>query len=53
MPNWCENTVTISHTDPSLVKRAADAFNQGKLCQEFLPISDIPKTENYLEAIDY
>jgi hypothetical protein len=37
MPNWCENTVEITHNDPSMVERARKAFNEGALLQEFVP----------------
>ena len=38
MPNWCNNTVTISHTDPAMIERVREAFNKGALLQEFIPI---------------
>ena len=38
MPNWCNNTVTISHTDPAMIERMREAFNKGALLQEFIPI---------------
>jgi hypothetical protein len=38
MPNWCENKMTISHSDPSLIKRARDAFMNQQLLNEFIPI---------------
>lgn len=37
MPNWCSNTLTLTHEDPAQIQRAVDAFNAGKLFQEFLP----------------
>jgi len=37
MPNWCNNTVTISHTDPAMIERVREAFNKGALLQEFIP----------------
>jgi len=38
MPNWCNNTVTISHEDPSMIERARKAFNEGRLLDEFIPV---------------
>ena len=38
MPNWCNNTVTISHTDPAMIERVREAFNKGALLQEFIPV---------------
>jgi len=37
MPNWCANTVTIKHSDPKMIARVRDAFEQERLCNEFLP----------------
>lgn len=38
MPNYCDNIVTITHDDPTKIKRVVKAFNNGKLFQEFIPI---------------
>jgi len=38
MPNWCNNTVTISHEDPVMIDRARKAFNDGHLLDEFIPV---------------
>jgi len=37
MPNWCNNTMTISHADPAMVKKAADAWNAGAFLQTLVP----------------
>ena len=37
MPNWCNNTVTIKHSDPEMIARVREAFEQERLCNEFLP----------------
>lgn len=37
MPNWCANDVTLRHNDPALIQRAAEAYKQGRLLQEFYP----------------
>jgi len=37
MPNWCNNTVTIKHSDPKMIARVQEAFEAGRLCNEFLP----------------
>lgn len=42
MPNWCSNTLTLTHEDPAEITRAVDAFKQGKLLNEFVPL---PETE--------
>ena len=38
MPNWCENRLTISHSDPSMIKRARDAWVDRRFLREFIPI---------------
>lgn len=38
MPNWCNNTLTISHTDLAMMKRVVKGFNQNRLLDEFIPI---------------
>jgi len=37
MPNWCNNTVTVKHSDPKMIARVQEAFEAGRLCNEFLP----------------
>lgn len=38
MPNWCNNSVEIYHTDPAMIERARKAFNGEGLLQEFIPV---------------
>lgn len=38
MPNWCNNTAEIYHTDPAMLERVREAFNKGELLQEFIPV---------------
>ena len=37
MPNWCNNTVTLEHTDPAMIERAKTAFAAGTFLNEFIP----------------
>jgi hypothetical protein len=37
MPNWCENSVEITHKDPAMLERVRKGFNEGSLLQEFIP----------------
>ena len=37
MPNWCNNTLTLTHDDPAMIDRAIKAFEEGKMLQEFIP----------------
>jgi hypothetical protein len=43
MPNWCGNTLTISHEDPEMIVRAKAAFAEGRLLEEFIPIPAVLK----------
>ena len=40
MPNWCNNSVEIYHTDPAMIERVREAFNKGALLQEFIPVPE-------------
>jgi len=38
MPNWCDNTLELRHEDPAMIKRAKEAFEAGRLLDEFIPV---------------
>jgi len=38
MPNWCGNTLTLSHEDPNMIVRAKAAFAEGEFLNEFIPV---------------
>lgn len=40
MPNWCYNSVSISHEDPAMIQKMIDAGNDGKLFDAFVPMPD-------------
>lgn len=40
MPNWCLNKLTVSHDDPAMMERFVKAYNEGKLCNEFVPLPE-------------
>lgn len=40
MPNWCENETYLYHRDPAMLLRARDAFVEGRLLDEFVPVPD-------------
>lgn len=44
MPNWCENEVTLTHSDPAEIKRLAEAFNAGKFFSAVMPEPDYTVT---------
>lgn len=37
MPNWCNNTMELMHSDPEMVKKAYDALKDGKFFSAFHP----------------
>jgi hypothetical protein len=37
MPNWCNNSVTFTHSDPEQIARVVKAYNDERLFDEFLP----------------
>ena len=38
MPNWCNNTLTLTHEDPAMIQRAKEALDRGEFLQEFIPV---------------
>jgi len=38
MPNWCNNNIELAHPDKAMVERAAKAFADGSLLNEFIPL---------------
>jgi len=40
MPNWCNNTVTLEHSDPAMIERAKAAFIKGEFLNEFIPVPE-------------
>lgn len=38
MPNWCSNTLTLTHEDADMIRRAREAFRAGRLLDEFIPV---------------
>lgn len=40
MPNWCNNTLTLTHINPAMMQRALAGFNANSLLGEFLPIPE-------------
>lgn len=40
MPNWCQNSVHIKHSDEAAVTRLVEAYKAGRLCDEFIPIPE-------------
>lgn len=40
MPNWCFNSVIVTHEDPEMLKRFLNAGNGNSLFSEFVPMPD-------------
>jgi hypothetical protein len=40
MPNWCNNTVEVFHSDPAKLKALVEAFNKGEMCQHIHPVPE-------------
>ena len=39
MPNWCQNNFTVSHEDPAMITKFAEAVKAGNLFDTFVPLS--------------
>lgn len=44
MPNWCANTMTISHNDPAMMDKAVEAWNSGNFLATLVPEPDYTTT---------
>jgi len=40
LPNWCDNSLTITHTDPELIRKAAEGFRGEGFLSAFMPIPE-------------
>jgi len=50
MPNWCNNTLTLTHVEPSMIERAKRAFQDDKLLNEFIPVpSELLKGDGWYD----
>ena len=38
MPNYCGNTLNLTHEDPAMITRAKAAFAEGRFLDEFIPV---------------
>lgn len=53
MPNWCNNTVTVSHPDPAKLYALVEAVNAGKFCNFAIPTPEsLNITSGYVGADD-
>ena len=54
MPNWCDNSISISHEDPAMMERLVAAFKNDKFLNEFVPcppdlLEEVGIGENFRE----
>ncbi len=47
MPNWCMNTVTLTHNDINMINRAIESSNNNRLFNEFVPRPSIEEDNWY------
>jgi len=40
MPNWCNNYLVLEHEDPAMIVRARQAYADGRLLAEFVPVPE-------------
>jgi len=40
MPNWCNNNITISHTDSAKLEALAEAVRKGEFCKHVIPVPE-------------
>jgi len=52
MPNWCNNTFSVSHEDPAMIAKFAAALKEDKLFETFVPLSTKDGEWDYSTAIE-
>jgi hypothetical protein len=40
MPNWCDNSLTVSHPDKGMMAKFAEGINNGNLFDTFIPMPE-------------
>jgi hypothetical protein len=51
MPNWTNNVVTLKHTDPAMVAKAAKGLVDGTLLNDFIPMpAELSEAEAFSDA---
>lgn len=40
MPNWCDNSVTVSHEDKEMMQKFATSVKDGNMFQTFIPMPE-------------
>lgn len=52
MPNWCDNSFSVSHEDPEMIRKFAEAVSNGKLFETFAPLATTDGEWDYGTAVD-
>lgn len=51
MPNWCNNDLELTHTDPTMIAKAKQALIDGNFLQTFIPCpEELKSDENQTNA---
>jgi hypothetical protein len=40
VPNWCSNHIQVRGSNSAEIKRLVDAFNEGKFCEQVIPVPE-------------
>ena len=40
MPDWCQNYIYITHSDPAKLEALAEAVRQEKFCNHVIPVPE-------------
>jgi len=51
IPNWCDNSLSVSHSDPAMIDRFMKAVETGNLFAEFVPLNETGEWD-YHAAVD-
>jgi hypothetical protein len=52
MPNWCTNNFTVSHEDPAMITKFAEALREEKLFATFAPLPTPENEWDYTIALE-
>ena len=47
MPNWCSNSLIVSHKDAAMISRVKNSIDDGSLFNEFVPLPEEQKDNWY------
>ena len=53
MPNWCMNSISVSHTDPEMMKKFHEGVKEGNLFETLVPLPTKDGEWEYGTAIEH